>query len=478
MSIIKVFVLIIVAISVTCKSYAATQVDLGTWSAVQYEFGVQDDANWILSNGDTQADQIVNADASIFLGDFDISSRVIDGTWRVDTTSDNDFIGFVFGYQGRGQYYLFDWKQSNETSSFGFTESGMSIKVVNVSGGGDPTGDDLFQSAGTGNVSILKHNTTPWVALTDYDFHLEFGLGFFVIEVSQGGSVLQRWEVTDSTYTSGYFGFYNFSQGEVVYKGFTEFQQDKTFITGDIDNSGLDDIIVDFGSDTGTYVRLNNSSLPQLHALSPETMAIGNLDASSGDDVILDFGSLGTWVYMNNSTWVQLHALSPEIMITGDMDGASGTDAILDFGSLGTWVYMNNTSWVQLHVLSPEIMITGDMDGGGSDDVILDFGSLGTWVRMNNSTWVQLHVLSPETMTIGNIDGSSGDDVILDFGSLGIWARMNNSTWSQLHTLSAVTMTTGDVDGGGQDDVIIDFGAPSGVWIRMNNSTWSALPTP
>ncbi len=204
----------------------------------------------------------------------------------------------------------------------------------------------------------------------------------------------------------------------------------------------------------------------------------GDIDGSGEDDIIVDFGSLGTWVRMNDSTWAQLHTLSPETMASGDIDGGGSADVILDFGGLGTWVLMNNSTWVQLHTLSPETMTTGDIDGGGLDDIIIDFGGLGTWVRMNNSTWVQLHTLSPETMTTGDIDGGGKDDIIIDFGSLGTWVRMNNSTWVQLHTLSPNSMATRDIDGGGLDDIVIDFGVPSGSWIRMNNSTWSALPSP
>ena len=47
-------------------------VDLGTWTVEQYQFNLQPNANWVLSAGDTVADQTVNADASILLSDFDI----------------------------------------------------------------------------------------------------------------------------------------------------------------------------------------------------------------------------------------------------------------------------------------------------------------------------------------------------------------------------------------------------------------------
>ncbi|OAD19111.1 Na-Ca exchanger/integrin-beta4 domain protein [Candidatus Thiomargarita nelsonii] len=241
----------------------------------------------------------------------------------------------------------------------------------------------------------------------------------------------------------------------------------------------LDTLLIDFGTQYGIWLRVNNSTWVQLHTLSPESMVTGDIDVNGQDEVIIDFGeTYGIWLRMNNSTWVQLHTLSPESMVTGDIDGGGQDDVIIDFGEpYGIWVLMNNSSWIQLHTLSPESLVTGDIDGGGQDEVIIDFGeTYGIWVRMNNSSWVQLHTLSPESMVTGDIDNSGQDEVIIDFGSLyGIWLMMNNSNWVQLHTLSPESMVTGDIDGGGQDDVIIDFGSPYGIWSRMNNSSWVQL---
>ena len=49
--------------------------------------------------GNTVARQTVNADASILFSDFALTNDHIEGTWRVDTAGDDDFMGFVFGYQ-------------------------------------------------------------------------------------------------------------------------------------------------------------------------------------------------------------------------------------------------------------------------------------------------------------------------------------------------------------------------------------------
>lgn len=194
--------------------------DLSTWSVVQYEFNDQPDANWVLSSGNTVASQTVNADASILKGG-SVAGTQIQGSWRVNTSSDDDFMGFVFGYQNRGQFYLFDWKQGDQSDPLGFAQAGMSVKVVNT-GGSDPTDADLWPTAGSTSVDVLAHNTIPWDEFVDYTFRLNFTPGTFEIEVKQGATVLENWILNDNTYLDGEFGFYNYSQGDVVYSGFTQ----------------------------------------------------------------------------------------------------------------------------------------------------------------------------------------------------------------------------------------------------------------
>ena len=163
--------------------------------------------------------QIINSDPSILLGDFDSSGEVITGTWKVDTRSDDDFMGFVFGYQDPQHYYLFDWNRGSQNDGLGFAEQGMSIKQVNADS--PLTGFDLWPTAGNGDrVETLFHNTIGWEPLTDYEFELEFVPGQFTITVSESDTVLESVTIEDDTFANGKFGFYNYSQSGVLYSGF------------------------------------------------------------------------------------------------------------------------------------------------------------------------------------------------------------------------------------------------------------------
>ena len=194
-------------------------VNLPAWSVVQYEFNSQPDADWIFDVGNTVATQIVNADASILVGDFNLANDQMEGTWRVNSNQDDDFVGFVFGYQDAQHYYLFDWKKLNQDDPLGMAERGMSVKVVNAD---SPTiAADLWPTAGNANrVRTLFHNNIPWEEFTDYKFTLEFHPGMFTITVKRGDVVLEAVTLVDNTYRSGRFGFYNYSQEQVQYSGF------------------------------------------------------------------------------------------------------------------------------------------------------------------------------------------------------------------------------------------------------------------
>lgn len=214
-------------------------VNLGPWTTKQYELNSQPDASWQKDLPNNAVTQIVNADAAILLSDFNFSNGQMDGTWRVNTTVDDDFIGFVFGYQNSEHFYLFDWKKADQNDPLGFAERGMSVKVVNA--GSTLTGNDFWPTNGNGTrVRTLFHNTVPWVSFTDYQFTLQFRNGEIKIVVKQGATVLADITVNDSTYTNGLFGFYNYSQEQVRYSGFRRLSLAQGTYTYDVDATDPD----------------------------------------------------------------------------------------------------------------------------------------------------------------------------------------------------------------------------------------------
>lgn len=213
-------------------SALAIPVDLTSWSASTLDYpGGQPAGNWVLGAGNTSVTQVTNADPSFYLNNKNQTSYSIDGSWEVTTSSDDDFMGFVFGYQNSSNFYLFDWKQANQNYAGGTATEGMTIKKMTGA-----TGDGLVDlSLGEfwennndlGDMDVLAKNhgsTKGWADGTLYDFHLDFNTtaGEFSILVTEGLTTLWDVTVSDSTFTGGQFGFYNYSQQSVRYAGFEQ----------------------------------------------------------------------------------------------------------------------------------------------------------------------------------------------------------------------------------------------------------------
>jgi hypothetical protein len=218
-----------------CGDLGKVPIDLTSWTKIQFEQNYQDDADWVLGSGGFAVTQTVNADASILLSNFDATDYAVEGVWRMTGSADDDFVGFVFGYQDASHFYLFDWKRGSQTHGGAFAARGMSLKIVSfatplpfVEGKYVVDLTEFWWSVGTANVTIVQQDGAPlqndvqWAFNQDYRFFLEFHPGSFKISVANStGAELESWSVADSTYTNGGFGFYNYSQGPVEYQSFT-----------------------------------------------------------------------------------------------------------------------------------------------------------------------------------------------------------------------------------------------------------------
>ena len=212
----------------------AGPVNLAGWTALTLDYsGGQPAGNWVLSGDNTSVTQTVNADPSFFLNNMNQTSYSMDGSWQVLTGSDNDYMGFVFGYQNSSNFYLFDWKQGTQGYVGTTANEGMTIKKMT-----GPTGDGLVDLSlaefwenrvDYGDMDVLATNhdsTAGWADNVLYDFHLDFNLnpGEIHIVVKRNSDNTTLWDhtLTDNSFSSGQFGFYNYSQQTVRYAGFEQ----------------------------------------------------------------------------------------------------------------------------------------------------------------------------------------------------------------------------------------------------------------
>ena len=180
----------------------ADLIDLNSWTATQ-------GGNWSVEGGGTSVLQTRNGEPTYFLSDSNYINTIFNGTFGVETSGDDDFIGFVFGYENSNDFLLFDWKQGNQSSAF----SGFTLSKVN--------GVDVDYWAHTGSdITVLASDyagNNGWSDNTVYNFNLDFTTSGIKIDINN----TNVFDVSGS-FNTGKFGFYNYSQSQVRYTGFTE----------------------------------------------------------------------------------------------------------------------------------------------------------------------------------------------------------------------------------------------------------------
>ncbi len=201
-------------------------IDLSTWS----KRGPAPNGNWIVAPGGTNVLQTVNGNPTFFVSDSDQINTTLRGRIQVETTGDDDFIGFVFGFNGPDangndmDYWLFDWKQA--TQAFGGQTAREGFAVSRVNGTITDYLPGFWGHTSSAAFNVLATNygdTLGWQDNVEYDFTILYQSSRLKIDIA-GGAFGTGTTVFDlaGTFGTGRFGFYNYSQASVRYSGLTE----------------------------------------------------------------------------------------------------------------------------------------------------------------------------------------------------------------------------------------------------------------
>ena len=209
-------------------------VDLNTWTSESYSSvpGFPDGL-WNVSSGGDSVTQTNNGQPTFFYSDFNAFNTEVSGKVRVNTSSDNDLIGFALGFlpgdstNTTADYLLVDWKQGNQFFNFGGNSTpgstglaGLAVSRVT----GIPTADefwghvDFSQNSAGGLTELARATTlgsTGWVDFQEYEF--DFVVTATNLKVFVDGNL--ELDINGS-FNDGKLAFYNFSQGNVIYSAF------------------------------------------------------------------------------------------------------------------------------------------------------------------------------------------------------------------------------------------------------------------
>ncbi|MFC2110850.1 HYR domain-containing protein, partial [Bacteroidota bacterium] len=400
-----------VDVTVSC----ATTTNLNTWS----QQGDPASGTWSVAPDGSSVFQSINGNPTFFVSPNNFINGTIEGSFGVETTGDDDFIGFVFGYNGpygatgtNYDFLLFDWKQGSQNwcgnAYAGFTLS----RVTGTYANGAAAACDLWSHSGS-NVNLLGSSYTGgWTDNTVYTFKLEYTATNVKIYVNN--TLVFN---VNGTFPTGRFGFYNFSQSEVRYRNFQ--QPLSVSFTSQTSCPGANDGQATANPSTNgvppfTYLWSNNATTQTITGLAP-----GNYSCTI---------SAANCCTASNTVEVKLDETPPTISCPANQTIASCANVIPDYTTAA--IVNDNCGTGGITVTQNPVAGTAIV-GGATVNVTLTATDVAT-----NSTSCSFNVFRPDITPVANDDAA-----IVCAGSSVTINVLGNDTHPQNATLTITSYT-------------------------------------
>ena len=199
----------VLLVALSCSVNAA-MVDLGTWT----QEGSAANGTWTLSSDRHSVYQSINGHPTAYVSSVDYDYRVFRGDIRVETTGDDDYIGFVVSYSP-DDFIIFDWKKSNQgTALQGFSlihSTGTLDELKSI-------GWDIHEKDTSLTTLLARDRSRGWQPNVYYDFQVQLEPGRVIASVD--GDII--FDVETDAVKPGKFGFINWSQSDVRYHSIKE----------------------------------------------------------------------------------------------------------------------------------------------------------------------------------------------------------------------------------------------------------------
>ncbi|KAI5087472.1 thrombospondin-3b isoform X1, partial [Silurus meridionalis] len=189
----------------------------------------QIDPNWVVLNQGMEIIQTMNSDPGLAVGYTAFNGVDFEGTFHVNTKTDDDYVGFIFAYQDSSSFYVVMWKQTEQTywQNLPFTalaEPGLQLKAVKSrTGPGEFLRNALWHTGDThGEVTLLWKDPRDvgWRDKTSYRWSVSHRpqVGYIRVRLYEGTSlVADSGVVIDTSMKGGRLGVFCFSQENIIW---------------------------------------------------------------------------------------------------------------------------------------------------------------------------------------------------------------------------------------------------------------------